>query len=885
MSSGLIRAILPAAALVTLAWAGPAALPAQQTPESAAASAPLKGVAATRLEGGSIDLDGRLDEPIWQQAQFTNGFIQKDPNEGTPATTDTEVAFVFDGDALYVGARMHSLGRDDIRALMSRRDNPGNSERLLVSFDSYLDRRTAYTFGITATGVRIDYYHGSDSEHNRDYSWDPVWEADAHINSSGWTAEMRIPFSQLRFTDRERQVWGINMNRYIPSRNEDVYWIQIPKNETGWSSRFGELTGIDGVRPSRRLELMPYVASAARLTGNGDADPFDDGTNLEARVGADVRMGLGPNLTLEATINPDFGQVEADPAEVNLSAVETFFSERRPFFTEGRELLQGRGANFFYSRRVGRAPRGEASGDFVDRPPAATILGAAKVTGRLASGLSIGTLAAVTGNEFASTYDETDNEFGRTRIAPLSGYGALRAQQEFGPSASTVGLSLTGVSRDLDEESPLADIMTRQAVAGGVDWNLRWDGGAYELSGSAGFSHVAGDTASIRAIQENGTHYFQRPDQDHVTFDPRRTSLTGFQASLEFEKNSGKHWLYEARVSAESPDFEINDAGRLGTTDDIDAFGYLRYRETTPGRLFRDYNFTLYNFAGWNFGGIRQHTGFDLESNFTFHNFWSTHLSVEVFTSALSDRLTRGGPLMKRTTDVSVNGGLFSSFSSNTQWRTFFNYLWDDIGGWFFSWSGGLSIRPSSRWQFSIDPRFFRLHDTRQFVDQVEGGSAVTFGTRYIFGTIDRTDISAQFRLNYTVTPDLTIELYAEPFTASGQYTNIGELAKARTNDLRVYGTITEKEDSDGDPELEVTDGADTFSFSSPNFNSLSFRSNLVIRWEWRPGSTLFLVWQQNRSGSGDPLKRAGLGNFFDSFSAEGENFFAVKISYWLPVR
>jgi hypothetical protein len=228
---------------------------------------------------------------------------------------------VFDGDALYVGARMHSLGRDDIRALMSRRDNPGNSERLLVSFDSYLDRRTAYTFGITATGVRIDYYHGSDSEHNRDYSWDPVWEADAHINSSGWTAEMRIPFSQLRFTDRERQVWGINMNRYIPSRNEDVYWIQIPKNETGWSSRFGELTGIDGVRPSRRLELMPYVASAARLTGNGDADPFDDGTNLEARVGADVRMGLGPNLTLEATINPDFGQVEADPAEVNLPAV------------------------------------------------------------------------------------------------------------------------------------------------------------------------------------------------------------------------------------------------------------------------------------------------------------------------------------------------------------------------------------------------------------------------------------------------------------------------------------------------------------------------------------------------------------------------------------
>ncbi len=854
-----------------------------------AAEDATKRVVASGLAGTSITLDGKLDEPIWQQATFTGDFIQKDPDEGSPATTSTEVAFVFDGDALYVGARMESLGPEDIRALMSRRDNPGNSERIIVSLDSYRDRRTAYSFGVTATGVRVDYYHGTDNEFNRDYSWDPVWQADAHVNGSGWTAEMRIPFSQVRFNQADEQIWGVNINRYIPSRNEDVYWVYIPKNETGWSSRFGELAGITEVTPSRRLEFLPYAASNATMSGNPDPnDPFDDGANLSGRVGGDVKMGLGPNLTLEATVNPDFGQVEADPAEVNLSAVETFFRERRPFFTEGSQLLDGDGPSFFYSRRIGAPPRGDAGGDFVDRPPAATILGAAKITGRLASGLSIGTLAALTDAETARTYDLASDTFGRTKIAPLAAYGVVRAQQEFGPSASTVGVSLTGVWRDLDTASPLAEIFTRSAVAGGLDWNLRFQDGTYELAGSAGFSHVDGNTASILAIQQNGTHYFQRPDQDHVTLDSTRTSLTGYQAALRFNKVSGKHWLYRLHLAAESPAFEINDAGRLGTTDDIDAFGMLRYRETTPGRHFREYSVSLYSFAGWNFGGIRQHTGFDLETNVTFHNFMSSHLSFEFFPSAQSDRLTRGGPLMKTTNDWSVNGGVFSSFSSNTQWRLFLNYLQDEIGGWFFSTSAELTLRPSSRWEFSVEPRFRRHVDTRQYIDQLAGGPPETFGTRYIFGRISRHTISTQFRLNYAITPDLTVELYAEPFVASGQYTDIGELTRPRTNDLRLYGTdnstITEQADSDGNPFFEITDGADTFTLQ-PNFNFLSFRSNLVLRWEWRPGSTLFLVWQQNRADSGDPARPARLGSFFDSFTAEGDNFLAVKVSYWLPVR
>ncbi len=876
-----LRAVL---LLCGLGWAAPMA--AQQSSASVGGlPQAAKQAEAVRLPGEGIRVDGLLDEEVWRRVRWVSDFTQKDPVEGAPATVLSEVAFVFDGDALYVGARLTSNGPDDIRAQVSRRDNPANSERLIVSLDTYYDRRTAYSFGVTATGVRFEYYHSSDSEFNRDQSFNPVWQAEARRDSTGWTAEMRIPFSQLRFNDRAMQRWGLNINRYMPTRNEDVYWVQIPKNETGWASRFGELTGIEGVRPSRRLELLPYVATNSTLTGNrAQDDPFDNGVNLNGRVGGDVKMGLGPNLTLDATINPDFGQVEADPAEVNLSAVETFFSERRPFFTEGSRLLQGNGNSFFYSRRIGAPPRGSASGDYVDRPQAATILGAAKMTGRLASGTSIGTLVAVTDREEARTFDVATGTTGRTQVAPLAGYGVARVQQEFGASQSTVGATFTTVQRDVERGTPLGDLLTREAYTGGVDWVLRFQGGAYELGGSAGLSHVRGEPAAIRRLQENATHYFQRPDQDHVSFDSTRTSMTGYAASLYFDKNSGTHWLYSARIGLESPGFEINDAGRIGTADDIDAFAYVRYRETQPGKHFRNYNVSLYGFTGWNFGGVRQFGGLDLEAGFTFKNFWETFLSVERFPSSLRDNLTRGGPLMRSSSDWNINGGIFSPRSSSTRVRTFLIYGEDDLGGLFFEASSGVAIRPSSRWELSVDPTYSRSRNTRQYISQKANGPAATFGTRYVFGTVDRTTISARFRLNYSISPDLSLELYAEPFAASGQYKDVGELSRPRTSDLRLYGTdgstlVTDPDDGS----FTVTDGADSFTLS-PNFNVLSFRSNLVLRWEWRPGSTLFLVWQQNRFGQADLTRRASLRGLWNSVSAEGDNFLALKISYWIPV-
>ena len=422
---------------------------------TAAAQAPERPRAlATLIEGAAPAVDGRLDEAAWKEARWIGNFTTREPVEGGRPAGATEVAFLVDGSNLYVGARMQGAAPGDVRAQMGRRDREGDAEQLAVSLDTYHDRRTAYTFAVSAAGTRIDYYHSSDSENSRSYSFDPVWQAETRVDSAGWTAEMRIPLSQLRFTASADPVWGVNVVRRVPARNEIAYWVLVGRDEPGWSSRMGELGGLGRLRPSRRLEVLPYVAAKGRVAQPDDPrDPFVQEREGGMRAGADVKLGLGPSFTLEATINPDFGQVEADPAEVNLSQFETFFSERRPFFVGGTALLSSRG--LFYSRRIGAPPPGQPDADYVERRDATTILGAAKVTGRTRGGLSVGALAALTAREHAATFDTAGGVFGRAEVAPATAYGVATAQQEFGRDRSTLAASLTAVRRDLDAGSPL----------------------------------------------------------------------------------------------------------------------------------------------------------------------------------------------------------------------------------------------------------------------------------------------------------------------------------------------------------------------------------------------------------------------------------------------
>ena len=836
-----------------------------------------------KVDPENVRIDGVLKEAIWDKAEFTGGFIQRFPDEGEPSEDRTRIAIVYDDKYLYIGARMWS--DEEILATVTRRDQADNSERIIVSMDTFGDKRTAYTFGVTASGVRFDYFHPSDNNFDRDFSYNPVWIADAVITPEGWTAEMKIPFSQLRFTDREIQDWGININRWTPSRNEDSYWVYIPRDENGWSSRFGKMTGIEGVRPTRRIEIIPYAAGNAVLDNDVNPDnPFDERATFNPRIGGDVKMGLGPNLTLEATVNPDFGQVEADPAVVNLSAFEPFFPERRPFFIEGRQLLQGRGARYFYSRRIGANPSGSVSADFVDRPQNTTILGATKLTGRFNNGVSIGFLSSLTGREFANTYTESTDRFREVEIEPLAGYEVLRVQKEFGEFASTVGAMVTGVQRDF-RRTALADDFNQQAYSSSVDWNLRFQGGKYELSGNLGMSRITGNQQRISDIQYSSARFFQRPNLDYLELDTTRTEMTGYNATLSLEKNAGRHWLWDIGVSAESPFFEINDMGIINTVDDLNVNGTVRYRENVPGRIFRDYQVGIFARSGYNYGGLNTTLFSNLFWRFTFNNFWSFRGNFFQDYRAFSDNLTRGGPIA--ATPQRFGGGI--TIGTNRSRNYFFQFQvngsTDELGGRSLRFGPNVTLRAGGRWRFSLNPRYNYSDSRRQYITELGDGSPAMYGRRYIFSSVERSTISLQTRLNYSITPDLSFELYAEPFASSANFYDFGELAQPRDLELRRYANDPQSTISRNGDTYTVSDPYGTFEFNRSDFNFLSFRSNLVMRWEWTPGSTLFLVWSQNRSESisTDALVRPG--NIFDTFSAVGLNNFAIKVTYWFPVN
>ncbi len=896
------------AALVATATLVAAAGAAAQSPP------PAKEARATRVPEGAIHVDGRLDEPEWTRAPAIADFVQKEPVEGAAPSERTEIRFVYDDGGLYVGARMSSsLGRGGIQAPLGRRDTPYSppsagparggypsrqsqsgrpelADYILVSLDTFLDRRTAYSFGVTASGVRIDHQHLTDSESDIDPRFDPVWEASTTIDDDGWTAEMWIPFEQLRFDEASAMTWGLQVQRWIPLKNEDDFWILVPRTVDAWSSRFGLLEGIGSIEQGRRLEMLPYVSVGSTLKANRDPDnPFVDAVNVQENVGGDLKLGLGSNLTLDATFFPDFGQVEVDPAVINLTDTETFYPERRPFFTEGSSLFESFETNYYYSRRIGGPPLAgnSASGDFVDVPKETTILGAGKLTGRLPSGTSVGVLAAVTDRETARTFDFDSGSsgpgtVGEVPVTPRTEWGMARIQQELGEGGSTVALMMNGVHREMDGSDPLASLLARNAWMVGGDALWRIGGGAYEVLVSGGFTGVDGDPAAMVRRQRGSERYFQRPDADYVEVDSSRTSMSGGKATIQARKLSGRHWLWNVFLDMETPEVTFNDIGRIGTADGIQTRQSLTYRETTPGEMLRSYSFALNHTSEWNFGGDRQNTQLSANTDVTLSNFWGARASVSYAPRTQVARLTRGGPSMASPGSWRVSLSLRSNSSAETRWSVGAGYGRDEVGGWSSSADASVSLIPAPRWQVSISPSFDRQVDSRQYVTQRTGGSAATYGGRYVFAFTDRTTLALETRLNFTLKPDLDLELYMQPFAASGRYFDIGELAAARGLDLRTYGTDGTTATRQPDGSLAVTDGTDSFTVPNKDFNLRSFRSTAVVRWEWRPGSTLYVVWQQARSRQLDVGTRSGIEDLFGSFATAGDNFFAVKLSYWL---
>ena len=847
------------------------------------AALPHKAATAMRVPSDAIRVDGRLDEQAWEKATPITDFIQKEPIEGVAPTDPMDVRILFDDRSLFIGARMTS--RDGaIQAPLGRRDDTSQAEYILVSLDTFLDRRTATAFGVTAAGVRLDRYHATDTEETFDAGYDLVWAAMTEVSANGWTAELWIPFSQLRFNPEQDLRWGMNIQRFRPSLDEQDAWVLIPRTVRAWASRFGDLEGIREVGKTHRVELSPYVAAGATVDGNRDrANPFDDGRNLEGRVGADLKMGLGPNLTLDATINPDFGQVEADPAEVNLTAFETKFAEKRPFFVEGASLFDIGHPNFYYSRRIGARPTGPASDDFVDYPTASTILGAAKITGRLPSKTSIGVLAAAVDEEYAGLASRAAPTARDVRVAPRAFHTVGRVLQEFGRSGSTAGLFVNYMHRGLADDDPLASLLSRNALALAGSALVRIKGGEYEAKTSGGWSYVGGDAAAIERFQRSSSHYAQRPDRDYAVLDPSLTALKGVSVQTSFNRVSGVHWLWGASSKVDSSGFETNDIAQLGGADGLLNNANLRYRETRPGKVFRAYALNTDVQRDSTVRGLLQTGRLRSTLSLTWANFWTTSVALARDMATLSYTATRGGPLMGRGPGWTVTASVGSRSSSATRVSASTTLSTNDDGASVARVSGSVSIRPGPRWQMSVTPLFDRVTEPQQYISTLTGGRPETYNSRYIFAFIDRGTMSMQYRLGLTLKPDMNLDVYAEPFAASGHYYDYGELLSPRSRERLTYGTQGTSVNVQSDGSEVVKAGSSTFTLRNRDFKTLSFRSNVVLRWEWRAGSTLYIVWQQNRAGTENVGDYANIGDAFRSVTVPGKNTFVIKTSLWLP--
>jgi len=886
------RVITAVLAVFLIAQALPAS--AKEKPKRQPPAQPeQKVVRAVRTEG-PIAIDASLDEPVWK-SPAVNGFTQSDPSDGAPSTEKTDVWVAYDEKAVYVAAFCYDSDPKGIISLLGRRDAEVDSDWFVFAIDPYYDRRTGFLFAINPAGSIRDETLSNDVDD--DESWDGVWEAKAHVNGKGWTAEIKIPFNQIRFPKKDEYVWGVNFQRVIKRKNEKASFAWVPKNESAYVSRFARLEGISGIHPGPHLEILPYMVGQAQLRPSEAGNPFETGRKTLGNAGFDLKYGLKSNLTLDATVNPDFGQVEVDPAVVNLSAYETYYEEKRPFFIEGASIFDGFGrggvyidANinwpqpmFFYSRRIGRSPQGYVTqeGNFFSVPDRTTILGAAKVTGKL-SGWNLGFVNALTSPEFARI-DAAGLRL-REEVEPFTYYGVLRAQKDINEGQHGFGLIATGVARNLETEA-LSDLVNKNAFSLALDgWSFLDPSRKYVIGGWFGGTRVGGTPDDILALQTSAMHYYQRPDATHVEVNPLATSLSGWGGRVSFAKQGG-NTLALVSLGALSPGFDPNDMGfQYGSSDIINFQAIPGYSWTKPGPIFQQAILAAGVYSNYDFGGNQLSHGTIVFSEGLFRNFWRFNFSALVSPDSLSNRLTRGGPLAltpwgymfelgldtdgRKPVVFEIGGTLNRMPEDGTEWQA----------------EVALNWKPGSNFSLSIGPQLMGETTGIQWITNVEDPlMTATYGGRYVFGHLDERVVAAELRLNWTFTPRLTLQAYVQPFLAVGTFDRFKELAQPKSFNYNVYGENGSTIDyADGLYTVDPDGGgpAETFSFGNPDFNVKSLRGTVVLRWEYLPGSLLYFVWTQNRADYAHPGDFRLGRDLGDLLMAPGDNIFMIKVSY-----
>ena len=867
--------------------------PAASAGQAQSPHGPLPVVQAVRA-AASIVVDGQLNDEVWLRAPPATVFTQREPDEGKPATEQTELRIAYDDAALYVGARLSDREPRRIARQLARRDQDAEADRFVIMLDPHHDHLTGASFSVTAAGVQSDAIIYNDTF--QDSSWDAVWESAVTIDASGWSVEMRIPYSQLRFPSADHLTFGINAMRYIQRKKEEAWLVHVPKTESGLASRMGHLEGLTGIVPHHTVEFLPYVVSRGEfLERSSPADPFNDGARAFAGVGVDLKYRLSSNLSLDGTINPDFGQVEVDPAVVNLTAFETFFEEKRPFFIEGANIFSNfgqTGANnfwgfnrsepiIFYSRRIGRTPQGSASGDFVDAPTASTILGAAKLTGKTRSGWSLGLLDAVTGSEWAKTM--TAGVSSKTEVEPLSNYVVVRAQREI-TKRGAIGALATAVNRDLSDQN-LRNDLPAQAYVEGIDGHYFLDAKRdWVINGRIAGSQLQGSPSAITRLQEAPQRYFQRPDATHLEFDPTAETLGGWTGSINLNRQSGIHGM-NAALWAVSPGFDSSDAGFNFMSDRAGMHVVYQWKNPKVNKVVRERFAAVSKFYTWNYAREVQTDGFFGFGNVQFKNYWTVFANALYFRGAQDDRATRGGPSMaspsSRGAFVGVEGD--SRKRLRLSWNS--NYESNVAGGW--NLNAGLNLRyiPAASLEISSGPSFSRTHALTQYVDQIADPVAVqTFGSRYVFATLNQKEFSLQTRVNYVLSPKMSVQVYLQPLVSVGDYLEFKEFARPRTFEFTRYGIdrgALTYEAAQRRYTVDPGDGGKAFSFDDPNFNFKSLRFNAIFRWEWKRGSAMYLVWTEQRQDEAHPGEFSFRRDFGETFAAPANDVLLFKIAYW----
>jgi hypothetical protein len=849
---------------------------------------------------GTVHVDGHLDEAAWDAAPVVDRFTQRQPKEGEPATERTEVRALIAEDALYIGARLFDSETAKIRSRLVRRDeldSSSDSDFLAVLLDPYHDHSTGVVLRVGPSGSTDDATIAASG--NQDLSWDPVWHVHTSIDSLGWTAEMEIPLSQLRYNGSADATWGIQLRRWIQRKQELSEFSFTPLKEEASVSRYGHLVGLGTLHAARHLEVLPYARLRSEFTQTDAGDPFRDGKDQFPAAGMDLKYGVTSNLTLNATVNPDFGEVEVDPAVVNLSAYETFYPERRPFFVEGADVFRfGETRSFnnfnttlpFHARRIGRPPQRMLSGAdyvYVDSPPRTTITAAAKLTGKTSNGWTVGALDAVTPLEQAD-YIDTLGVARQAAVEPLTNYFIGRLRRDYRHGNTVVGALATGVIRDL-EDPALRDLLRSSAWTGGVDLNHYWAGRRWSIDAMLLGSRVEGAETVIDAAQRSSARYYQRPDATHLHYDPARTSLSGYAGLFSINKVAGRHGLGSLTYQDWSPGFEINDVGFQNAADSRALSWLGMYKEDRPHGIIRNWDAFAFSNWSWNYGGDNTYVEYAGHVEGQLTNYWYLTLRGEVYPGNLDDRLTRGGPLSRYPQGQTIRA------SVDTDSRKIYKLGlsgvtgWDEAGGQVRQLNATLSVRPTSALRFLFTPGYRKYRDNAQYLTTVSDFFATaTYGARYVFGTLDQYQLSLDTRLDWVFSPTLSLQLYLQPLIASGDYSDIKELRAPRTYEFNVYGghVGTSQVDPSGNYTIDP-DGAGPaapFVVENPDFNYRSFRGNAVLRWEYRPGSALFLVWQQGREAT-EPVGDFDLSRDWSGlFAVEPENVIAVKATYWLAL-